>query len=183
MKSQCLERETIFNLVHRLLEPEEAAEARRHLFHCENCLRVARDFEKLDATLGEWREEQPSPWFDQRLKGALAASPPPSRLRFFFSGSPTRALATAMLALFVVAGSFMVYHFHGTTPDVQSNSPVVSGPPAPVQPVPAEGVTQPEPLSGEEELKMYQNLAVLDHFDLLQNFDVLSELPGGNGGK
>jgi len=34
-------------------------------------------------------------------------------------------------------------------------------------------------MGGEEELNLYQNLAVLEDYDLLAEFDLLSELPKG----
>ena len=183
MNSKCLERETIFGLVRGLLEPEENAEARRHLLHCAECLRVAQDFEKLDAVLDEWSEEQPSPGFDQKLKRAIISHRPAPSLRFFLTLPSTRAFATAMVALIVVAGSFMIYHFHGTTPDAQITPPAERVYPAPaIQPAgqaPAQTAPEQQPLAPEEELKMYQNLSVLENFDLLENFDVLSELPKG----
>lgn len=177
---KCLEREKIFGLVHHLLESAEEAESRRHVFHCAECRSVAQSFEKFDSVLGEWREEKPSPWFDQRLKQALPARGPASGIRFLFSLPLTRAFAAALVMLFLVAGSLVVYRYRETGPAGAAQNPVARVPPAAANQNQAPTGTSAQPLPPEEELKMYQNLAVLDNFELLDNFDVLSELPKGN---
>jgi hypothetical protein len=42
-------------------------------------------------------------------------------------------------------------------------------------------VTQPQTAATaeEDELSLYQNLSVLEDYDMLANFEVLSELPAG----
>ena len=175
MNEKCLGREMIFRLVHHLLEPGEEAEARKHVLGCAECLKVAQGFEKFDAVLSEWGEASPSPWFDQKLKQRLPQRRAASRFRAFWSLSSTRAVATAMLALFVVAGSFMIYHFHGTRPDVDT-APAVAKIQQPPQ---AQAAAQSQPaevksLPPDEELKMAQNFSVLENLDMFEDFDVLS---------
>jgi hypothetical protein len=185
MKTQCFDREKIFGLVHHLLEPAEEALVRSHVFHCTDCLKVAQSFEKFDAVLSEWGEQSPSPWFDQKLKQALPARRPDSGFRLFWSLASTRAYAAAMLALFVVAGSFMIYHFHGTQPDVDSTPPVAkTQTAAPGQQQDQSPAAEIQTLAPDEEIKMAQNLSVLENLDMFEDFDVLSELPAGtNAGK
>lgn len=185
-ETPCLEREKIFGLVHHLLEPAEEAEARRHVFKCAACRRVAQDFERFDAALGEWKEEIPSPWFDRRLKQQLAASRPPSAYRIW--GLPaTRLFAAALLVLVVVAGAYVIHELPQAGKKVaqpQAAKVQPRQPSRPLEPTPAPELslaTPPsKPLPPEEELKLYQNLAVLENFDMLENFDVLSELPKGD---
>jgi Putative zinc-finger len=195
---KCFDREKIFGCVHKMLEPAEEAEVRRHLDQCAGCRRVAREFEKLDAVLGEWRAQEPSPWFDQRLKQALAERGAASPSRTFFGIPRVRILALAMLAILVVAGGLMFNYFRRLRPGAETNPPVAKVkpspatekpetlPPAPreqakVAPAPqASQETAAPALPPEEELTMYRNLAVLENFDMLENFDVLSELPNGN---
>jgi hypothetical protein len=185
-QTPCPDREKIFGLVHHLLEPEEEAEVRRHAFHCEKCLHVAQSFEKFDAVLDEWKGQNPSPWFDQRLKQKLAASRPAPAVRFF--GLPsTRIFAAAMLVLMVVAGAYVIDELPRPetntkqaekTQVTKAQTPVTAPKPAPAQtPEINKTKTASKPLPPEEELKMYQNLGVLEDFDLLEGFDVLSELP------
>ncbi len=179
----CPDREKIFQLVHNLMEAAEEAETRRHVLHCETCLRVARDFEKCDALLDEWKVEGASPWFDQRLKQRLPARRPWA-FRFFALPS-TRIFAAALLVLIVVAGAYVIDELPkpGTKPEakppvaeVQKLATAPKAAPAPTsaktKPKPA-----PKPLPPEEQIKMYQNMGVLENFDLLEGFDVLSELP------
>ena len=93
----CPDREKIFQLVHHLMEAEEEAETRRHVLRCEACLRAARDFEKCDALLDEWKVEGASAWFDQRLKQKVPARRPWA-FRLFALPS-TRIFAAALLVL------------------------------------------------------------------------------------
>ena len=180
--NKCVDREKLFGFVHHLLEPGEEAEVRHHLDQCSECQHVAQGFAKLDAVLEEWRKVNPSPWFDQRLKQALASGGPASAFRFFFSLSSTRVFAALLAVLFVVVGSIMIHQFSRSGPSGQANAPAAQVQPPPTtqaQPQP-QTAAQAQTLPAEEELKMYQNLAVLENFDLLENFDVLSELPKGN---
>jgi hypothetical protein len=50
---------------------------------------------------------------------------------------------------------------------------------APVSAPPAQAVNRSPaaPQSGAQEIKMYQNLSVLEDYDMLAGFDVISELP------
>jgi hypothetical protein len=185
MNAKCLDREKIFELVHHLLEPEEEAEVRRHVLHCEDCLRVAQGFEKVDAVLDEWKEQSPSAWFDQRLQQKLPSARPSAVFRFLALPS-TRIFAAALLVLMVVAGAYVIDELPqpGKKPAVNSQVAKIEAPSMPqqsaqIQPEPSTAQTASKPLPPEEELKMYQNLGVLEDFDMLENFDVLSELPRG----
>ena len=198
---KCFDREKIFGFVYKMLAPAEEAEVRQHLDQCAECRGVAQEFGKLDAVLGEWRERNPSPWFDERLKQKLAERGVPSR-RFFFDTPSVRVFALAMLAIFVVAVALMFNYFRQPHPGEETEAPVAQTPAAAatqkpetlppaqqqqakVEPAPqAAAETAKQTLAPEEELTMYRNLAVLENFDMFENFDVLSELPeGNNGGK
>ena len=179
----CPDREKLFQLVHHLMEAEEEAETRRHVLRCEACLRVARDFEKCDALLDEWKVEGASAWFDQRLKQKLPAQRPWA-FRLFALPS-TRIFAAALLVLIVVAGAYVIDELPkpGTKPEtkpavaeVQKTATAAKPAPAPTS-TKAKPESKPKPLPPEEQIKMYQNMGVLENFDLLEGFDVLSELP------
>jgi hypothetical protein len=185
-QSSCPDRERIFQLVHRLLEPAEESELRRHVLHCEKCLLVARDFEKFDAVLGEWKDQAPSPWFDQRLKQKLPAARPARAFRFFALPS-TRIFAAALLVMIVVAGAYVIDELPkpGAKSEVKSSVAEVQKPATPAQTSQKQTAVQskakkaPKSLPPEEQIKMYQNMGVLEDFDLLEGFDVLSDLPKG----
>jgi hypothetical protein len=186
-QGSCPDREKIFQLVHRLLEPPEESDLRRHVLHCEKCLLVARDFEKFDEVLGEWKDQTPSPWFDQRLKQKLPSARPARAIRFFALPS-TRIFAAALLVMIVVAGAYVVDELPkpGAKPEVKTHIAEVQKPAAAQktpETLPAEKKKKTKsaskPLSPDEELKMYQNMGVLENLDLLEGFDVLSDLPRG----
>lgn len=197
---QHLDREKIFGFVYKMLAPAEDSEVREHLDQCAECRRVAQEFGKLDAVLGEWREQNPSPWFDVRVKQALAERGPAGRFGWLFDLPSARIFALAMLVIIVVAVALIFNYTRQTEPTVETNAPVAKSQPAPaaqkpetlppspqqqakVETAPQDtGETAEQPLAPEEELTMYRNLAVLENFDMLENFDVLSELPRGNGG-
>ncbi len=172
------EREKIFGFVHQMLEPADAAEVHHHLDECDECRRMAEGFQKLDTVLTEWKSVEPSAWFDARLRQAIAQPGAISAWRMFWSFPATRALATAIVAVFVIGGSLMIYRFRQAekareVTHVALTRPTPTAEPAPVVP---ETATE-QALAAEEELKMYENLPVLENYDLLTNFDVLSELP------
>jgi len=182
----CLEREKIFSYAHRLLEPEEATQVHQHLDECTECRRMARGLERLDAVLEEWKGAEPSPGLDARLRRAFAARRPS---RGWFFGLPAwaslpsaRAFAAALVAVFMVVGSFFAYHFRRVSLSSQSIPPTTGlKPPSPpaLLPNPITAQNKRQPLPPEEELKMYKNLSLLEDYDLLTDFDMLSELPKG----
>jgi hypothetical protein len=180
----CPDREKIFGLVHRLLEPAEEAAIRQHVFHCGNCLRVAQGLEKFDAVLGEWKGRNPSPGFDRRLKQKLPAHRPSAAFRFFALPS-TRVFVAAMLVLLVVAGAYVINELPRPGKNAEEKlqaakvQPPMPSPKPADTPLPDQSKLRPasKPLPPGEELQMYQNMSILENLDMLEGFDVLSELP------
>ena len=72
MKSGCFHKEQLMAYSTRLLEPAEDAEIRRHLTTCAACRAVADQYGAVDSLLEEWKPAEPSPWFDARLRAAVA---------------------------------------------------------------------------------------------------------------
>jgi hypothetical protein len=184
---KCVEREKIFALTHRMLEPREESEVRTHVADCLECRAVAEEFYRLDAVLDEWKAAQPSPWFDTRVRAALAAEERKRAARPLFGLRWTQLLVPAVVVVLVVLGVVLLRRSpQAPQPVAQQNVAPVTRPAPTVPPetqskqlAQASAVTQPQKAATaeEDELSLYQNLPVLEDYDLLANFDVLSELP------
>ena len=125
---------------------DERREVEAHLAVCADCGARAAEFQRVSNLLDDYKATDPSPYFDARLRGRLAAEPRP-RWWSLWVPQPRLALATAaLLALGVWVSAF--------PPDV---------PPTPAQ--------------AEEEFRMIKDMHVLENYDLLADFDALSELP------
>jgi hypothetical protein len=173
MKSICLKREDIFALSPGMLAEREANDAKEHLEGCANCRKVFEDYLRLDSILEGWAPAaEPSPWFDARLRAAVAAAKPASASPGFrtWSLAWTRWLALSALAAMLVGALVTRHHLR-----LQHQRSA----PAPVQ---VAQTQRPPAVASEaaQELKMYQNLPVLEDYDMLANFDVISELPKGS---
>jgi anti-sigma factor ChrR (cupin superfamily) len=70
---KCLDQEQLFAYAHRLLEQREEETARAHVDTCPRCRAALEEYARLDAVLDEWKPSEPSPWFDARLRQALAS--------------------------------------------------------------------------------------------------------------
>src|SRR5579884_620398 len=170
---KCLEREKLFQLIHGMLEPQPAEEARAHLAACGECSRMAEEYQRLDAALDDWIAAEPSPWFDARLRARVASAT--ARDSWFRLGR-VRVLAAAVAAVVVILAAVVVFHHQQV---VENHHSVISQQqpnPAAAQPSePTEALRQPVP--PDEQLKMDENLSLLEDYDVVSNFDALSELP------
>jgi hypothetical protein len=179
MKNNCVEREKIFALAQHMLSEGEQQEVSAHVETCEGCRGLLQNYRRLDSVLDEWSPAaEPSPWFDARLRAAVEAQAE-RRMGFFgrLSWKPwmaTPALASLLLvvSLAVIRSGWMSHHSQPST-----TSATVQSPPRAAKP---EIVPVSEAQAANQELKMYQNLPVLEDYDMLANFDVISELPKGN---
>ena len=170
MKNRCPKREDIFALSQGMVAEREANEAKAHLEVCADCRNVFEGYLRLDSVLEGWYPAvEPSPWFDARLRSALAAAKPASAPPGFgvWSFAWTRWLALSALAAVLVTGAIVTRHNLRVQHDRSA--------PAPVQVAQTEKPTAPS--EAAQELKIYQNLPVLEDYDMLANFDVISELP------
>jgi Putative zinc-finger len=176
---KCNDREKLFLFVHQMLEPDEADRVRRHIADCVDCARAADEYRKLDAGLDDWSAAEPSPWFDTKLRAREAASEQKNSGFFGFGmmGMLVAGVATMALILFAV----VVFSHRGVVENQQSvgieQQQVAAAVP------PQEGATTeaaPQPLPAEEQLKMDENLSVLEDYEVVANFDALSELPQAN---
>jgi hypothetical protein len=194
----CLDHERLFGYAHRLLGEQEVAQVRAHLAACLRCREAVERYESLDAVLEEWKPAEPSAWFDARVRQAVEAQGLRNAARSLWGLGWVRGLALASLGVLVIAGVVWLTHRHRpvSTPSTlatqqphqtattQAPAEVAKLNPAPVAPRQAVKTRKPAPVaqSTAASLNDDEDALTLDDYDLLANFDVLSELPkrGGN---
>jgi len=175
---KCNERGKLFLFVHQMLEPHEAEEVRSHVANCAGCSRAMEEYRDLDSALDCWSAAEPSPWFDAHVRARVAASTR-SEPRLFGFGR-LRALVAGVASVVLIVGVFvLVQQRHSVQSSQlvgsrQAPQPVASAPPAET------AQAQKQPLPAAEQLKMDENLSLLEDYDVVSNFDALSELPQAN---
>jgi hypothetical protein len=199
---KCGEREKLFAYGHRFLAAREQEEVGAHVAGCAACRAVVEEYGKLDTLLDGWQPSEPSPWFEARMRAAIAAeSARAQRSRSIVARGWARWLAPALGLVLVLTASFVVWR--GRRPPQPSVTPpaaslpaapqvpqnVVTPAPAPATlPLPAPQMARTQPVqtpsaaqasAAEEDLNLYRNLTVLEEYDLFANFEVLSELSKG----
>jgi len=139
--------------------PAERRQVEAHLAECAACNERVHEFRLLFGMLDELPAVAPSASFDAAVRGRVASD---SRGAGFWSALlPSPRLAFALTAL--VAFSVWLASFS------PSRAPVRNGAPQTIAQVGSRG--------SEAEFGMIKNLPVLEDYDVLANFDVLSELP------
>ncbi len=179
----CLEREKLIAYRHQLLDGREEGAVRAHLAECGRCRAALDEYRRLDSVLEEWKAIEPTPGFDTRLRAALerSATAPASSL-WGLRWSPIwgfgslRWLAPALALAVVVVVSVVALRLRPPHPAPGSAVPQVAQ-----VPVPSAGVGAPSEADADEELGLYRNLPILEDYDMLADFDVLSELPKSAG--
>ncbi len=173
---KCHKREKLFSYLHQMLNPQESEEVRQHLAECPRCAQVVEEYRKVDLALDEWTSAEPSPWFDARMRARLAASGKGKSGLLGFGG--LRTLVVSVLSVVLIVAGFIAFHQRqsreSSVPVAISSAPQVSETAAPAS---AEVEAPAHPLSAEQQVKVDENLSVLEDYDMLANFDVLSELP------
>ncbi len=170
----CMGREKLFAYSHHLLEPSGEGEVRTHVSGCAHCRGIVEQYQKLEAALEEWKPVEPSSWFDARLRAAVERAEAPSSAGWL-GLLRVRWLAPALATVLVAVGSVVVLRQsrHASHPALSQAGQKAAAPAvqAPAQPE----ATEAE--AGQEELSLYRNLAILEDYDMLADFEVLSELP------
>jgi len=174
---KCHDREKLFLFVHQMLAPQQAERVRRHLAGCAPCARAAEEYRSLDAALDGWTVPEPSPWFDAKVRARVAGSA--QKDPGFFGFARLRMLVAGLAAVVLIVAAVVVFHHH---PVVENHQPA-AGQQQPEAAAPqASPATEAvrRPLPPEEQLKMDENLSLLEDYDVVSNFDALSELPQAN---
>ena len=127
-------------------------EVEAHLAACSVCRARAEEFRALWSVLDEAPLTQPSPAFDARLRARIAEEPARAGFWAWLTPSPRLAFAVTLLTVFSVWLSSL--------------------PPATVPPQ-----TQQAAAPAEAEFRMIRDLPVLEDYDVLANFEPLTELP------
>jgi len=174
MKNKCPNREDVFALSQGMLAQQEEKYVKCHLEECADCRKVFEGYRRLDAVLDGWAPgAEPSPWFDARLRAALARAKPASASPSFgqWVSSWTRWVALSALTAMLLAGAVVARH----NLRLQHQQRALAA-------IQVAQTVKPAAVQSEaaQELKMYQNLPVLEDYDMLANFDVISELPKGS---
>ena len=125
-------------------------EVEAHLAACAACRTRAEEFRRVWNVLDEATAVEPSLGFDARLRQRVAAEPASGGPFAWLIPSPRFAFAVSLLVALAVW--------------------ISSAPPTAVENNSANA-------RSEEEFKMIENLPVLEDYDVLANFEPLSELP------
>jgi hypothetical protein len=189
---KCLERETLFAYACRLLEGREEAEARAHVEACADCRSVVEDYGRLEAVLDEWKPRAPSPWFDARLRAALAVEEEGPFASLLAALNWRKWLVPAVVVAGVVFAIVVTISQRtppAPAPVARQEAPLTEPTPSPAEaPAPQRGPARVQSRSSatnlpapREEKSLSQDFESFDDFDLIANFDVLSELPARGG--
>ena len=148
------------------LPPAQRKAVEMHLADCASCTERVQGFSAVSSVLEEWKNIEPSPWFDARLEQRLARQKQASvwldrwirpvwlvPLRF----------PAAVLAVLVLVSVVVIRTGDLPGPEQETASEQV----APMVTVTAANV---------DEVALYQSLPVLENWELLRNFEVLQEL-------
>jgi anti-sigma factor RsiW len=129
------------------LKPSEAREVETHLEGCATCRLRVNEFRAVSGLLDELPMIEPSPAFDARVRARVAAEPAKRSWWAWLSPSPRVAFAASMLLLATV---WIGSRSTDTvTPNVATSAP--------------------------EQIE--SDLPVLENYDVLSNFEALTDLP------
>jgi anti-sigma factor RsiW len=191
---KCLETETLISYAYRLIDEPAAAEVRAHVKECSRCREVVEQHGRLDAVLNEWQAADPTPEFDVRVREAVGAIEAQREGWFFGGWQWARGLALAALGVMIVVGvAWFGHNHHGVSnsPQVAArhSQPATALAPASNPQTPAE-LTQAEvtPAQQSPELELVgatangdKDALAMEDYDLAANFELLSEIPKGEG--
>lgn len=132
------------------LKVSEQREVESHLAACAACRLRVNEFRAVSGLLDELPQIEPSVAFDARVRARVAAEPVKQSWWTVFMPSPRAALAASMLLLATI--------WIGSRPvnQVNTNNPAGTSAQAAIDP---------------------NDLPVLENYDVLANFEPLTELP------
>jgi anti-sigma factor RsiW len=132
------------------LKASEQREVEAHLASCAACRLRVNEFRAVAGLLDELPQIEPSGAFDARVRARVAAEPVKQSWWAALAPSPRAAFAAAMLLL------AMIWIASGPAPTVPGDSQNVAANSANIDP---------------------NDLPVLENYDILANFEPLTELP------
>jgi anti-sigma factor RsiW len=131
--------------------PSDRRQAQAHLASCDACRERTAQFLQLWSALDEVPAAEPSPAFDAIVRERVAREPRRTGWWAWLAPSPRMAIVVAALVMLSV-------WLNSRPPSDQQAGPML-------------------PQSSEVEFRMIKNLPVLEDYDVLANFDALTELP------
>lgn len=149
MKCEGMEKRLIAYLDGRA-SPKERRQVAAHLATCTPCRARAEELRALSGVLDELSAAEVSPAFDARLRLRIAAESPRKSLWTRLVPSPRLAFAATLLLALSVWIALL-------PPSPSQNGTIAA--------------------NTEAEFKMIKDLPVLEDYDVLSNFEALSELP------
>jgi len=155
MKCEQIEAQLIAYLDGRV-SVRERREVEQHLAGCEECRERVAGFRGVWRVLEETPAQEPSAWFDARLRQRIAAEPAPGIWTRVAGWLPQPRLALASLALIAVG----FWAAAVTRPQMQ---------------VPA---SSPAVMSEDQNFRMIKNMQVLENYDVLKDLSAPSGIQG-----
>jgi anti-sigma factor RsiW len=132
------------------LKKSEQREMEKHLAICPACTVRVNEFRSVSGLLDELPQIEPSPAFDIRVRARIAAEPVKQDWWSWLGAAPRVLVAASMLLVATV--------WVGHRPADSSNMASSSG-------------------GDETQVLQDQDLPVLENYDVLANFEPLTELP------
>ena len=174
MKRNCFEREQLFAYASEMLEARDELEVREHVAECAACREVLEEYRQLARVLDLWQPIEPSPRFDAWVRSAVATAEerlPSLWGRVVAELGWSRWLAPALVAMMVVVVSAVIIERRpGLLPHSLTH---ITG-----SANEGSAANTPSQMSTPEMTEEKTGgAATLDDYDMLANFDVLSELP------
>ncbi|HEX3543780.1 MAG TPA: zf-HC2 domain-containing protein [Candidatus Acidoferrum sp.] len=147
----CTRMETrLLGYVDGRLKKSEQREMEKHLAICPACTVRVNEFRSVSGLLDELPQIEPSPAFDVRVRARIAAEPVKQDWWSWLGAAPRVLVAASMLLVATV--------WVGHRPADSSNMASSSG-------------------GDETQVLQDQDLPVLENYDVLANFEPLTELP------
>ena len=141
----------------------------RHLTLCSACRERVEGFTQVMGVLDGWESVEPSPFFHTRLAARLAEEPVSqswwSRLAVWEPWAPRPVAGSLFAIVFAVVVTVAVV--------LLRYSPT----PTPIETTRSTAPTVTVAATGGDEMALYQELPLLEDWDVLRNFEVLQELP------
>ena len=147
------------------LSPQERETMEQHFQSCPACAERMQSFVQVSGLLGQWEDIQPSAGFQARLEQRLQEAAPAGWWESFWSRllpvpAPSPVFATVLFV--VLLSSVMVMQYS----------------PAPVEQFASQQQAETTPANSQsvDEWALSQNLALLEDWEVVTNFEVLQEL-------